>query len=416
MNFLEKDMENLILKDPKKYLNEDGLQLISRQYSIGNYRFDLLFEDRHGAKLIVEIQRGTLDRNHTYKIFDYYDEFKERNPNEFVELMVIANKIPRERRNRLKSMGITFKEIPQNIFLEDPNFKDIKVPIPHDSGGSKQRIIEKDLGLNHNVSAGDSINGKRRFEGLIERVTWKAECVKLSKMTDHRKAQLIKVFKIYGGLSIPYSHFTIERLKIKSLSNNQIFPVICAYHIGCFDKLENELVLKRVCIKDFSQSFSEIDKLSGNRDRQHELTTELTKLENCGLVSIVDQIVEEVVGEWDDWGIRDAWDVSRQLIVMGPGGEKYIIKLWGKPVGEGYVCIEMRGNKNAMERLKRELSIEKLIRKDNCFYPKKFGSKGQRTKDVNELKQRVSILQIIAQTSTIDMLSSDIKKFLSECY
>jgi len=123
MNFLEKDMEDLILNDPKEYLNENGLKLISRQYSIGNYRFDLLFEDRHGAKLIVEIQRGTLDRNHTYKILDYYDEFKEKNPNEFVELMVIANKIPRERRNRLKSMGVTFKEIPESIFLDDPNFQ-----------------------------------------------------------------------------------------------------------------------------------------------------------------------------------------------------------------------------------------------------------------------------------------------------
>jgi len=119
MKLLENDIEDLIANNPEKYIGETGLKLISRKYSIGRYRFDLLFEDRHGAKLIVEIQRKTLDRNHTYKILDYYDEYKEKYPTEFIELMVIANKIPRERRNRLSSMGISFKEIPESIFFED---------------------------------------------------------------------------------------------------------------------------------------------------------------------------------------------------------------------------------------------------------------------------------------------------------
>ncbi len=70
---LEKDMENAIVADPVKYIGEENLKLIARQYRIGNYIFDLLFEDRHGAKLIVEIQRGTLDRTHTYKILDYIE-------------------------------------------------------------------------------------------------------------------------------------------------------------------------------------------------------------------------------------------------------------------------------------------------------------------------------------------------------
>ena len=76
----ENDMEEAICQNPEKYLREKGLKLISRQYRIGNYIFDLLFEDRHGAKLIVEMQKGVLDRNHTYKIMDYYHEYKESNP------------------------------------------------------------------------------------------------------------------------------------------------------------------------------------------------------------------------------------------------------------------------------------------------------------------------------------------------
>ena len=121
MKLLEKDMEDLIIADPQKYLEEAELHLISRQYSIGKYRFDLLFEDRHEGKLIVEIQRGTLDRNHTYKILDYFDEFKKNYQNDFIDLVIIANKIPRERRERLHSYGITFFEIPESVFLEDPN-------------------------------------------------------------------------------------------------------------------------------------------------------------------------------------------------------------------------------------------------------------------------------------------------------
>ena len=112
----EKMMEDAISSEPEKYLGEAGLTLVARQYSIGSYIFDLVFEDRRGAKLIVELQRGTLDRTHTYKILDYYDEYKENNPKEFIELMVIANRIPHERRRRLEAHGISWKEIPESEF------------------------------------------------------------------------------------------------------------------------------------------------------------------------------------------------------------------------------------------------------------------------------------------------------------
>jgi predicted transport protein len=114
--FSEKDMEEAICSNPQKYLGEEGLKLIAQQYRIGGYIFDLLFEDRHGAKLIVEIQKGTLDRDHTYKILDYYDEYKEGHPNDFIELMVISNRIPVEWKKRLHALGITFKEIPESEF------------------------------------------------------------------------------------------------------------------------------------------------------------------------------------------------------------------------------------------------------------------------------------------------------------
>ncbi len=147
----EKTMEDAIVENPEKYI-EKGLRLLQRQYRIGGYVFDLLFEDRHGAKLIVELQRGTLDRYHTYKILDYYDECKLQNPDHFVELMIIANKITRERRDRLSSYGIAFKEIPASDFPVKETKKSTKSPLdpsPDNDGRlenfKKQSPKEKNL-------------------------------------------------------------------------------------------------------------------------------------------------------------------------------------------------------------------------------------------------------------------------------
>jgi RecB family endonuclease NucS len=110
-------MEDGIVVDPEKFLGEPGLKLLARQYRVGPYIFDLLFEDRHGAKLIVELQHGTLDRDHTYKILDYYEGYKYKRPNEFIEVMLVANRFTYERRLRLSDKGIAWREIPEDKFF-----------------------------------------------------------------------------------------------------------------------------------------------------------------------------------------------------------------------------------------------------------------------------------------------------------
>jgi hypothetical protein len=110
-------MEDALAADPERFLGESGLKLLVRQFRVGSYIFDILFEDRRGTKLIVEIQLGTLDRNHTYKILDYYEEYKAKQPGEFIELMVVANRITYERRHRLNAHGINWREIPVEKFL-----------------------------------------------------------------------------------------------------------------------------------------------------------------------------------------------------------------------------------------------------------------------------------------------------------
>lgn len=114
----EKMMEDQIANRPEEFLGERELVLVSRQLRIGKYVFDLLFQDRFKGKLIVEIQKGTLDRVHTYKILDYYDEYREHHPHDFVELMVVANSVPLERKKRLHALGIEYREIPESRFLQ----------------------------------------------------------------------------------------------------------------------------------------------------------------------------------------------------------------------------------------------------------------------------------------------------------
>ena len=126
----EKDMEDAIVRDPGRYLGEDGLQLVERQYRVGGYIFDLLFADRHGAKLIVEIQKGALDRAHTYKILDYYHGFREQHPEEFIELMVVANQISDERKRRLRDWGVEFREVPETEFVSGKHADNGDAPHP----------------------------------------------------------------------------------------------------------------------------------------------------------------------------------------------------------------------------------------------------------------------------------------------
>ena len=112
VDFNERQMADVIISHAEALLGEP-LSLLERNLWIGRYELDLLFKDRHAAKLIVELQRGSLDRYHLYKVLDYYDEYKTRHPQEFVEVMVVANLISPERKERLAKRGINYREIPE---------------------------------------------------------------------------------------------------------------------------------------------------------------------------------------------------------------------------------------------------------------------------------------------------------------
>jgi len=67
----EREMEDLIWHNPEKFLNEPLTQF-QRQPSSTVGRADLIFEDRIGRLLVIELKRDTLERGAVMQLIDYY--------------------------------------------------------------------------------------------------------------------------------------------------------------------------------------------------------------------------------------------------------------------------------------------------------------------------------------------------------
>jgi hypothetical protein len=124
---LEKEIENIIADYPDEFFPNEDFHLISRQFQIESRRFDLLFEDKHKRKIIIEVKSGTLTREASGQIAEYYGLMKMKNQAENIELILVANIIPNERRTFLESIGISCKEISEKQLLNIAMKKGIKI-------------------------------------------------------------------------------------------------------------------------------------------------------------------------------------------------------------------------------------------------------------------------------------------------
>lgn len=106
----EQEMENLLWNYPERFLNEPLTQF-TRQESSAVGRADLIFEDSLGRLLVIEIKKGKLGRDAAPQLRDYFGMMKRRHPERRVELMVVANSIPEERRLSCEDLNIECREI-----------------------------------------------------------------------------------------------------------------------------------------------------------------------------------------------------------------------------------------------------------------------------------------------------------------
>ena len=113
----EREMEDLLWNYPEKFLN-GTLSQFRRQESSQVGRTDLVFEDRLGRLLIIEIKKGKLQRGAIEQLHDYYGMLKKEFPDKPVELMVVANIIPDERRLACEKLDIECCEISEKKFRD----------------------------------------------------------------------------------------------------------------------------------------------------------------------------------------------------------------------------------------------------------------------------------------------------------
>jgi len=110
-------MEELLWNHPEKLLNE-ALVPFRRQPCSQVGRADLIFKDRLGRFLVVEIKKGTLPRGAINQLVDYYGMLKREFQDESVELMAIANFIPQDRAIACLKFHIEPREISEKRFAD----------------------------------------------------------------------------------------------------------------------------------------------------------------------------------------------------------------------------------------------------------------------------------------------------------
>ncbi|EKD87962.1 MAG: hypothetical protein ACD_35C00118G0001 [uncultured bacterium] len=119
---LEKNFENVLQRYPE--LIEEDLIFSGRQISISGKFVDLLYIDRFGQKLIIELKKGIIKREHIAQLMDYEGHFLTADNNPNIRVMLIGNRVPINLRNSLDHHGFEWKEIPVTelvAFLKNKN-------------------------------------------------------------------------------------------------------------------------------------------------------------------------------------------------------------------------------------------------------------------------------------------------------
>ena len=110
----EKEFEQILIKHPE--LIEEGIVFKGNQVNLEGKQLDLLFEDKNGLKLIVEVKL-IARRKDIAQLIDYAGYFieKEKKP---IRAMLVALRIPTNYRYSFNYFGFEHKEISENELLK----------------------------------------------------------------------------------------------------------------------------------------------------------------------------------------------------------------------------------------------------------------------------------------------------------
>jgi len=117
-------MEEIIAKHPE--IIENGLILKGRQVYVSGLRIDLLFEDKFGDRLIIELKKGTVTRNHVAQLMEYSGAIPE-SERSITRVMLVANIVPPRWKKALDIHGIEYRELTNLDYIEFLKEKDPKL-------------------------------------------------------------------------------------------------------------------------------------------------------------------------------------------------------------------------------------------------------------------------------------------------
>jgi hypothetical protein len=107
----ECQFEDILVKYPE--LVESALSVKGRQIYVDGKYVDILFEDRHGQKLIIELKKGAIIRKHIAQLLDYEGYFLNSD-DPTVRVMLVGNRVPNNLRKALDHHGFEWKEITES--------------------------------------------------------------------------------------------------------------------------------------------------------------------------------------------------------------------------------------------------------------------------------------------------------------
>ena len=133
----EKEFEHILIKHPE--LIEEGLLFQGNQVPLDGKQLDLLFEDKNGQKLIIEVKLTAL-RKDIAQLLDYAGYFIEREPKP-IRAMLVALRIPTNFQHSFDYYGFEYKEIPKHEILKvEPQF-------------ARKEIFQQLVSISHEITS-----------------------------------------------------------------------------------------------------------------------------------------------------------------------------------------------------------------------------------------------------------------------
>ena len=107
----EREMENLLAAYPKEFFPRKNMVLVDRQGTFqGVGRFDLLFEDEHQTKILMELKARTAKYEDASQVAKYKTALEERGEDR-VLMWLVAPSVPKPVRDFMDHIGIEYTEI-----------------------------------------------------------------------------------------------------------------------------------------------------------------------------------------------------------------------------------------------------------------------------------------------------------------